>query len=61
MSPSTSPDDYAGLVNPWKSVAEAALKIAPSLHDSTETDHGNKVSISACINSNQDHDQANVV
>lgn len=61
MSSSTTSDDYVGLMNPWKSIAEAAMEKVTSLHDSTENDHSIKVSHSSCIKYNQDHAQANVV
>lgn len=46
---SSAPDDYVGLMTPWKPIADFALKNVTSVHDRIEIDHGIKVSNLACI------------
>lgn len=55
------PDDYVGLMTPWKPIAEATMKNATGPHDSTETNHGINVSNLACIKNNQYQAQTNTV
>lgn len=51
---SPTPDDYAGLVTPWKPIAEFAMKNVTSIHNRIEIDHGAKVGNLASVKHNQD-------
>ena len=49
---SPMPDDYMGLMTPWKPIPENATKNVTSIHHGMEIDHGIKVSDLACVKHN---------